>query len=846
MMRRVTTAAFAMFLLISLPGSLFAQSQEEWYIGKPINDITFTGLATVAAKDLQTIVKPYIGRNFSIDLFWEIQGKLFALDYFETIEGDAKPTDEAKTAVIVNFVVKERPSVSSIVLSGNREVRTPDIMDKIVIKKGDLVSQAKVKTDETAIRALYLDKGYTEATVTGTITTDEKDNTAVVTFEISEGSQTTVKEVRFSGNAFASESSLRNLMKTKPPFLFDTGVFQESKLEEDKKAIIDYYTDHGYIDSKIERVDRQVQSQQGKNQLVLTVYVNEGDQWTFGGLNLSGNSVFITARLSDLIYQKPQKVLSLQKLQKDIQRITDLYYENGYIFNSFDLKEARDDAKKTITYTLNIVERDKAHIENIIFKGNTRTKEFVLRRELPFEEGDIFNRTKIIEGLRNLYYLQFFSSIQPETPIGSAEGLMNIVFNLEEQSTADIQFGVIFSGQDFPISGNVKWNEKNFMGTGQTIGIDLEASPIKQTVALSYLEPWMFGARWSAGISLSFVHSTMQNVLQDILPPFFTDDQSAIAAPDPFTNQADYLSMIQRGQTIPKQYLMSYDSWDIGLGLNSGYRWQVPIFGYFGVRGGLSTRLRYLTYDPTLYRPYDVTVRNNLNTWNIIDQLSATVYLDGRDNPLSPTTGYQISQSFAYTGGVLFGSRHYNRTDSFVEGFLTLLNVPVAEDWSLMFVLAAHSGFSLLLPQFAYVAAPGTTNAIWQWTLPVTDSTDLLYIDGMTIGRGWSLMYGKALWDNKVELRMPISKELLWLTGFFDVVGLWQTPADLVNANINQFYFSYGFGLRFTLPQFPIRLYLGKKFQIQNGQVVYKAGLLGDPSSFWNFDFIISLGGDVF
>jgi outer membrane protein insertion porin family len=153
---------------------------------------------------------------------------------------------------------------------------------------------------------------------------------------------------------------------------------------------------------------------------------------------------------------------------------------------------------------------------------------------------------------------------------------------------------------------------------------------------------------------------------------------------------------------------------------------------------------------------------------------------------------------------------------------------------------------SLILPNFARDPLTGT----WSW-LTKTDYTDQLYIDGMTVGRGWRQMYGDALWDNKFELRMPIIPSAIWLVGFFDAAGLWDQPyatgaigTSMDQMSLDQFFFSFGFGIRFTIPQFPIRLYLAKGFQIKNGQVVWKDGDLKIGSL--SFGFVISLGGDVF
>jgi outer membrane protein insertion porin family len=212
---------------------------------------------------------------------------------------------------------------------------------------------------------------------------------------------------------------------------------------------------------------------------------------------------------------------------------------------------------------------------------------------------------------------------------------------------------------------------------------------------------------------------------------------------------------------------------------------------------------------------------------------------------MAPSKGYLVSQGLTYTGGFLFGSRHYNRSDTTLEGYLTLLDIPVTDVWNFQLVLAAHSRFSILMPQFALTTPAGGGEPVWGWTDPVTDPTDLIAIDGMSVARGWGLSYGQALWDNKLELRMPIAKDVLWAVTFLDYAALWRTPAEIPTINLDQFLGTMGLGLRFTITQFPIRLYLGKKFQIQDGQWLWRNGDLGDPNGF-NFNFIVSFGGDLF
>ena len=519
-LRRVVILAV---LIVGSLVPLAAQDDTEWYIDKPIADVVFTGLINVKAEDVAAVVKPYLGQPFSLDLFERLQNSVVALDWFERLAPIARDPDGTGSQVTVEFQVTERPAASIILVAGNAQVRTADILEKVLLKPGDLVSDSKRRSDEEAIRLLYLDKGYADVTVGSRTEAAEQPGSVKVIFTVIEGSQTKIRQVRFSGNTWASESTLRSKMDTKPPSLFDSGVFQASKLEADRQKIADYYADHGFLDARVERVEKTAEGVDGKNELVITVYVVEGDQYTYKGMSFDGNKVFTSEKLEALITQRPGKAVSRQKVLDDFRRVEELYADNGYIFSQIVREEVRDEAVKSVAYVVHIQENDKAHIEKIIFKGNEKTAEGVLRREVPIAEGDVFNRARIVDGLRALYNLQYFSNITVDTPTGSAPGLIDLVFTVEESSTADINFGIMFSGGDFPISGTVKWNERNFRGQGQTFGVNVELSPVKQMASLNFYEPWMLGVRWSMGASLSVDHSLQTGVLQDLLSPVFPD-----------------------------------------------------------------------------------------------------------------------------------------------------------------------------------------------------------------------------------------------------------------------------------------------------------------------------------
>jgi outer membrane protein insertion porin family len=806
-------------------------AQEEWYLGKPISDIRFVGLQTVTRSELEPVVRSYIGQEFTLDTFFQIQDKLYALDYFESIEANAEPGDPERTSVIVEFRVKEKPTVSQITVEGNRRLRRSEILDRVILKKGDMVSQTQANLDAQAIKDLYLEKGYTDASVSASLEPGEE-NTVTLKLTIDEGAQTAIRSISFVGNSFASEGTLRRVMKTKPQSFFSSGIFQESKFEEDLKAIADYYGDRGYVDAKVTKVDRSVErdEKEGKNFLNITIYIEEGERWTYGGMSFQGNQIFTDETLQEQVRQKPGAILNRTKLEADTQRVADLYFENGYIFNLIDRKETRDESKKEISYTIVIVERDRAHIESIIIKGNEKTKDYVILRELPFEEGDVFNKKAVVQGLLNLYNLQYFTAVQPETPQGSAEGLMDLVINVEEGSTANINFGVTFAGGDYPISGLLRWEENNFLGRGQKIGANVELSTLRQLVAFNFEEPWLLGTRWLGGVNFSFEHAVVPNIPQDILFPLFNGDEDD-AAPDPYNNYDEWQQAVDNGESIPDQYTMDYTIWRVSGGVSTGYRYFTPL-GWLGLRSGLSTSFERITYDDSLYRPFDPVVRSGHDVWKNVNKLGLTLYWDKRDYFLNPSNGWYAAQAVTFALGFPLGTRQYIRTDSTLEGFATLFNIPVTEDWSFKFVLAAHSSLSLILPQFGQPE-------------PIAITNDLLYVDGWNVARGWPLERDlKAMWDNRLELRMPISEQLLWWVFFFDAVGAWPEVSDMSQMTIDDYRFGFGGGLRFSIPQFPIRLYLAKRFKTENGVVQWQTGDL--PLFGLTLDFVISLGGDTF
>ena len=837
-----------------------------WYINKPITDIRFEGLFTVQRSDVEGVTRPYLGKKYNDDLYNQLVADVVNLDLFEglpvftVIKGD-----EGGNTVVLIIKVKEKPIVDAIEFTGNDKVHTSDLEGVLTTKKGDIVNQSKIDNDTAALKTYYKEHGFLTATVDSVVENTDPKKSKVI-FKVNEGSQTAVKSIEFRGNTFVSADTLRGMMDTKTNFwIFNEGLFKEAALTKDLKTIEGYYGNHGYIDARVIDVERNivVDPDSHRNMLNLVISIREGSPQIFGGFTFEGNRIFTNDVLQKQIHQKAGELINKETIEADYQRIIDMYLEDGYIFNNINRQEVR--SGNTVTYKVVIVERPRAHIENIEVKGNTKTKDKVILREIPLEPGDVFSKSKFVEGIQNLYNLQYFSSVSPETPPGSADGLMDLVVNVEEGKTADISFGLSFSGTaNFPISAQIKWSEKNFMGNGQTLGIDSTFSPVQQSINLTFTENWFLDQRITLGGLLGVSHISDIYIDQDILGPTYTDKD----IPDPYTdnqyvfnedypstllpdehgnprlavarsfNDGDFFpfsasswdishyNLITQYQydlnhgKVKKNAQMTYDSWAFNVGVNTGYSWYTP-WGRFGVGSGEKSTLQRVTYDADVYRPYSQAVRDNLDVWLLDNQWWTKLSWDNRDLVYNPTTGSDLSETVTFGGGFLGGNAHFLRTDTKAETYLKLLSLPVAENYLFQLVFKARTSFSFLGPSV------GGPNAL------VVEPTDELYLDGMLWGRGWGYQTdGKASWASGVELRtpFPFAEKILWIDGWIDqniLVDIDATPdeSNPFTQPLTAQKFAWGTGLRIVSPQFPIAIYLAKPFMFDaNNHIVWTSG----------------------
>jgi outer membrane protein insertion porin family len=567
--------------------------------------------------------------------------------------------------------------------------------------------------------------------------------------------------------------------------------------------------------------------------MILTFFIDEGSEFKFGGINFEGNVIFNNEQLTRLISSRVGDTVNMTRLEMDMQRVADLYFENGYIYNSILRTPHRDTQTNTLSFTVNIVERSRAYIENIIIIGNTKTRDEVILREIPMEPGDVFSRTKILDAMRNLFNLQFFSMIIPETLPGSTENLMDLVFTLEEQSTTDIQFGLSFAGsanpESFPISGLIKWNDRNLAGSGNQMGVELNSSVIDSTTfSLNYIHRWAFGLPLSLGVDFTTSYSRRLATMNNNSPWFHGNEDYAF--PDGFSSFQEYLD----NNKIPtRDYLMTFNQWYISLGLSSGYRW-TTMLGNIGVNGGMRIGLTNNSYDSELYRPFDPVLRDQNNSWTPRNSIWSAFSLDNRDIFFDPSSGYYLYQRLGVFGILNNEREHFFRSDTKAQYFLTLFDIPVSENWNFKSVLALHVGFSAVLGQ------PGRLS---DGKIKIEDGNKLA-IDGMFTGRGWSDEFrnkGYMLFDAWVEMRFPLIRGILAFDLFFETAGVDNPEGNYFkDFCLDNLRFGFGGGFRFAIPQFPIRVSLVKRFKFDDGDFQWQPGALFGNNKGGGIDIVMS------
>ncbi|MBR6084006.1 MAG: outer membrane protein assembly factor BamA [Spirochaetales bacterium] len=827
-----------------------AIAADPWYYNLEMAEFTYSGLKNIPESKIADALYVYRYKPFTDETYAELESKLYAIDGVDFFIAVPEKIDDNGFRIAFEFY--EVPMIWSIAYEGNDTIKTRELRDAVTaISVGKFIDPLNTASFEAAkeqIKAVYTAKGFLDVPIEYEIEENTEDNTFKVTFNIKEGEQTRITKIQFSGNEHFDSASLKKEVKSKVKSLFNNGYLDEAKLKTDAANIAAYYQKNGYIDVIVsDPIIEYVESSSAKyREAVVTFDIEEGKQWFYGGMEVTGNTIFTDEEIKKVQSMKVGSVLNLETVQSEYGAIADLYYNEGYIANGMDISNVKDDTNMTVMFYLDITEGPQAVVEQILITGLNKTKEYVMRRELTIEPGEVFSKTKLITSAQNLYNTGLLAGLDYDLMFGQTENGVILDFKLEEGKTKDIQFGATFGGtlNQFPISGFVQWKDRNLFGKAQTLGVGVTLSPDTQSVDLSFGDSWFRNHRWSNSISLGFSRSSHDGELQlgTNAPKYYNGRNSDETWPLGYSSAAQWANS---GNEYPSSRdLMKYDLFTLSLGWNTGYTFIYDV-GRLSLFGGFSFSRNRAVYDDK-YIPFERLInlyrgdKENFWDWKPSRKISFGLQWDGRDYITNTTKGYLLSTSVTYAGGFLGGLSNYIKLNSSAAGYLKLFSVNIKEEGTKNIMLCVSTSASFMFRQlYNYHAAyhdDETKNYIALWD-PKYGATkyEMLYIDGMTIGRGFNMVIDQAfLWDNMIEISYPLVENLLQAELFVSATGV-NSELKQVKDGIN-WYFAAGGGIKLKIQGFPLGLYLVKNWTYKHQSVTSTEG-----DRTWN-----SIGGSFF
>jgi outer membrane protein insertion porin family len=463
-----------------------------------IEKITFLGNVKIEEGVLRGALKIREGGPFSPDQIREDLRAIFALGHFTDVQVDIQSSPRGKEVI---FIVVEKPSTKEILITGNQKLETEEIKEKVTLVPRSILSLEKVKENAEQIRALYFSKGYYGVKVEHKIDYLET-NEAVVTFQITEGPKGHIQKITFKGNHKIKGKDLKKVMTTKErtlwSFITKTGLLDEETLKNDIQILTAYYYDHGHIHAKISEPKIDLRD---PKRIRIEIEVVEGPQYRMGTIDFKGDVLTTKEDLFRLIKIKRNDVYQNSAIRRDVGALTERFASDGYAYVEISPETQIDPSHLLVHLTFNIDKKKRVSIERIQLIGNAKTRDKVIRRELQFAEGELYNVAALTKSRSRLKRTGYFKEVDFITGPGSTDEKTNLEVKVEEAPTGAISFGMGYSSIENVI-GSASISDRNLFGLGYLGSLMFRLGSETRDLRLSFTDPYFLGYPYSAGIDL--------------------------------------------------------------------------------------------------------------------------------------------------------------------------------------------------------------------------------------------------------------------------------------------------------------------------------------------------------
>ncbi len=448
---------------------------------------------------------------------------------------------------VVTFVVVEKPAIQKVVFSGNKKIKDDDLQEAVDITTLSVPSDQRIAQNVRTIRDKYLEKGFYLATVEP-ILTPVGDDLVDLEFKITENRKVIVQSIDITGNVGVPDAKIKRFLQTKEggivPWLTSSGNFIEDNLENDTYVVRSVLLEEGYVEAQVDQP--KVFLSPDKRHIFITIHVTEGPRYKIGKLTLTGDflaeegltqgAVRALAEGKDLrdveeAFQRDKKAgvaitdawtpkverrlfdfsgqnqpirtgdwFKITTMQGVTQRISDLYGDQGYAFANIVPLPSPDPASGVVDLTFDIQKGEKMKIGHINITGNDPTFDKVVRREIPINEGEDYQGSRIREARERLERLGFFETVEISTPRASEDKTLDMNVDVTERPTGSFTVGAGFSSVDsFLLTANIQ--KSNFFGLGWVVSIAGNISKPTQTANIDFYDPYFLDSRWTLRVS---------------------------------------------------------------------------------------------------------------------------------------------------------------------------------------------------------------------------------------------------------------------------------------------------------------------------------------------------------
>ncbi|MDP8260587.1 MAG: outer membrane protein assembly factor BamA [Candidatus Gygaella obscura] len=739
-----------LFVFCIVAGLLFVSINLSFASDKIIKKIDVQGNKSISTSMIVSKIKSRVGSVYFENIVDDDVKRLYKEGYFDDIKIDVEDYEDGLRLVIN---VKERLILERIDFKGNRYIRNSRIRKDLKSKEGQYVNYSDIMEDIDMVKSLYEKKGFSLVDISYTEDINKDAGKVIVTVNIQEKRRHKIRSLNFSGNDSFSSKRLMKLIKTRKAAFFSSGVFKEDVFLQDQERLRAFYMNEGFSDVS---VDSEIEYG-ALDSIYLTFQIKEGPRYNVKKVDFSGNKVFTERELRLTLENCLEgAVYNEDGLRKDQALIKELYFDDGYIAVKVDYDVFADLETNGVNITYNIVENEISYVNLVKVRGNVKTKDIVIRREMRLKPGDKFDGEKLRrskERLKNLGFFDEQEGVNYDIEDTNVANKKNLVVELKEAKTGEFSFGGGYSTVDKMV-GFVQIEQKNFdwrnwpyfTGDGQDLRLRAELGSISDEYMLSFTEPWIFDYPVSFGFDL-------------------------------------YRSAHDRDTDVGYSFDETRTGGDLRLGKALGEY--------------LSASAVYRLDNIEITNIDDAVVSDikKEEGENDISSMKFGLGYDTRDNVFSPTKGNIFGITLECAGGPFGGDKDFTKVITRYSHFFPFMRKSTFET---RFYAGVANEFDSAddVPIYERFYAGGAN------TIRGYEERKVGPIDSVTedpIG-------GKAIFIANFEYLYPVVDQIKLAT-FYDVGNVWKKSNDIFNGG--DLKSSVGLGLRIKTPIGPVKLDYG-------------------------------------